>query len=186
MVVFTLSIYARRPIAFEREVRVVNNRAGQVVSCCAPCSPAIFPHVLFSKGVFFSQTRVLCVGRLSYVLFVGFLLFNTLFQNFAWISPEFYRKFTRNQRISPELNQTFTRISNRSTYKKGITTTRPSHSTMCLFYGQLWKAQSGKMRPAVKSRQRTAEEPGHVSYIISSTIISYHIVSYHIMSFHII
>ena len=69
---------------------------------------------------------VVC-GKAELWLSVGFPLFNTLFQKFARISPEFHRNSPEFTRISPEFHRNFARISDWSTSKKGITTTRPSH-----------------------------------------------------------
>ena len=44
----------------------------------------------------------LSCGKAELWLFVGFLLFNTLLQDFARISPELHQKFTRN---SPEFHR---------------------------------------------------------------------------------
>ena len=68
------------------------------------------------------------VGRLS----CGFLWVSCfVLACLTRISPEFHRNFTRthqNFRIPPEFHRNFIRISNRSTLKKGITTTQPSQS----------------------------------------------------------
>ena len=62
-----------------------------------------------------TSSRPGVVGRLSYVFLVGSLLFSTLFQNFAGISPE----FTEFHRSSLEVHQIVARTSNWSTSKKG-------------------------------------------------------------------
>ena len=66
-------------------------------------------------------------GKSELCVFVGFLLFSTIFQN----SPELHHNVTR---ISPEVTRIskyvhlmFARTSNWSTLNKGITTTQPSH-----------------------------------------------------------
>ena len=64
------------------------------------------------------------VGRPSRVFVAGFLLFSMLFPNFAGSSPEFHRNVTG----IASMYHNFARISNWGTSKKGITTTRPSHS----------------------------------------------------------
>ena len=95
------------------------------------------------------------VGRLMLRLFVGFLPFNTLFQDFVRISPEFHRNFTRSSpeftRISLYFLRNFAGISNWSTLKQGITTTRPSHTRRIPFWSG-WNAPawcSGGRRPLI-------------------------------------
>ena len=90
--------------------------------CIAWCYPSLSHLTLLSCAA--------AVGRLSY----GFLwgpVFNTLCHNFAGISSDFQQihyNFSGFSPDSPEIHQNSAKTSNWSTSKKGITTTRPSHS----------------------------------------------------------
>ena len=67
-------------------------------------------HPLQHLGV--REGRVICIYIYIYIYicraFVGFLLFNSLFQNFARISPGFHLNFNR---MSPEVLWNFTIVS---------------------------------------------------------------------------
>ena len=79
------------------------------------CPPTRHP-----AGQLLSQPAV---GRLGYCFCVGFLFVSVLYNIFTGI-PRNHWKFTR---MSSEFHQMFARASNRSTLKKGMATTRPSH-----------------------------------------------------------
>ena len=78
-----------------------------------------------------SLTKVCGKAELYFV--VGFLCFNTLFQNVAIILPEFHQRSPEFHQMFTRIHQMFARISNWSTLKKGISTTRPSHTKVRLF-----------------------------------------------------
>ena len=97
-----------------------------------------FSHVLFSGGMFASQTPVFgwhylsdatCLMRphaFSAALFVFLARSGIVRRNFAGISPE----FTGIHWNFVGIHQIFARTSNWSALKKGMTTTRPSDRVM--------------------------------------------------------
>ena len=102
------------------------------------CSPApdlvlwklILQCVFSRRSVFLTDASV---GRLSYFCLRVFCCLTRSSRN----SPDFQQNFTG---ISPEFHQKspdFTRISNRSSLKEGITTTQPSHRHR---YRASWRA----------------------------------------------